>query len=344
MQFFLKESLTEGEKSRLNTFISINQHGNLYQNPYWPSIFENNLFTQFLYFWGEQSGNIRVSALIHRHRVPGVGWAKDTVSRGPVCANVNDLSDSIIHLVNLLKAKGSISLQLNPYWSYPEAKEVENVLSALDFTPLPLDKGLHSHTLVIDLQKNEKDIYNGFRRFTRERIKKAEKMGMEVTPVENESEIQEYCQLYNKLANEKRLKLHPESYFVRLWHTFLKDKTNGIFLVTRYEHEIVSGLIVLKHNTRAVATFSASEHHKFPKVPKSQPNHWHAIKWAKENKCALYDLGGYLPNAPEGSPLSGVNQFKIGFSKNQEDLVREHERIFYPMRYRLLSTIEEKLR
>jgi lipid II:glycine glycyltransferase (peptidoglycan interpeptide bridge formation enzyme) len=125
-----------------------------------------------------------------------------------------------------------------------------------------------------------------------------------------------------------------------LWHTFLERKANGIFLLTRYEQEIVSGLIVLKHNNRAVATFSASEHQKFPKLPKSQPNHWHAILWAKENQCKVYDLGGYLPNAPEGSPLDGVNKFKIGFSKQQEDLVSEHEIIFSPTKYQFLSKME----
>jgi lipid II:glycine glycyltransferase (peptidoglycan interpeptide bridge formation enzyme) len=344
MQYFLKESLSEQEKERMSSFVKNNPYGNLYQHPLWPSIFDTKQLTPFMYFWGEESGNIKVSALIHRHRLPVLGWAKDTISRGPVCANANDLHESITYLIKLLKAKGSTSLQMNPYWPYPEAEEVETMLSALGFSALPATSGLHSHTLVVDLQKSERDIIKGFRRFTRERLKKAEKMGMSVCHVQNEIEIHTFWKLYNKLASDKQIKIHSENYFIRLWHTFLKNKTNGIFLITYYEQEIVSGLIVMKHNNRAVATFSASEHQKFPKAPKSQPNHWHAMIWAKENKCMLYDLGGYLPNAPEGSPLEGVNQFKIGFSKHQEDLVREHEIIFYPTKYQFLSRIEDIVR
>lgn len=347
MQYFLKDALTEKEESLLCSYISNNEHGNLYQDPHWPSIFELNRFTQILYFWGEQSGEIKVSALVHRHKVPLIGWAKDTVSRGPVCSDANDLHDSICNLIKLLKAKGSISLQLNPYWSFPQAKEVENILSSFGFAPLPLDKGLHSHTLVINLQQSENEIYKSFRRFTREKLKKAAKLGMEVTPVENESEIQVFCKYYNKLASEKQFKLLPESFFIRLWYTYLKDQSNGVFLITRYDNKIISGLIVLRHNSRAVATFSASDDEGFPKIPKSQPNHWQAVKWAKENNCTLYDLGGFLPGAPEGSPLYGVNQFKIGFSKKQDDLVREHQRIFSPVRYRLLlkmiATLKHKI-
>jgi lipid II:glycine glycyltransferase (peptidoglycan interpeptide bridge formation enzyme) len=344
MQYFLKESLSEQEKERLRAFVINNPYGNLYQHPLWPSICESNRITPFWYFWGEESGNIRVSALIRRHRLPVLGWTKDTITRGPVCANVKDLHESIPYLVSLLKAKGSTSLQLNPYWPYPKAEEIENILSTLGFSVLPATEGLHCHTLVVDLQKTEKEIFKGFRRFTRDKIKKAEKMGMIVSPVKNESEVHTFWQLFNRLAIEKQIKNLSESYFVRLWHTFLEDKSNGIFLLTHYEQEIVSGLIVLKHNKRAVATFSASEHQKFPKAPKSQPNHWQAILWAKENGCLLYDLGGYLPNAPEGSPLEGVNQFKIGFSKHQEDLVHEHESIFYPAKYRFLSRIENTVK
>jgi lipid II:glycine glycyltransferase (peptidoglycan interpeptide bridge formation enzyme) len=340
VQYFLKETLNDDEKKRLSTFVTNNRYGNLYQHPAWTGIADNTRITQFIYFWGEESGNIKVSALINRHRLPVLGWTKDTIRRGPVCDNSNILRDSITHLVQLLKAKGSTSLQLNPYWPYPEANAVEKTLQAQGFSELPATKGLHKHTLIIDLQKSEKEIYKGFRRFTRERIKKAEKLGMTVRPVQNESEVKSFSLLFNKLATDKQIRNLSEKYFVRLWHAFLKDKTNGIFLITRYEEEIVSGLIVLRHNTRAVATFSASENQKYLKIPKSQPNHWHAILWAKENKCNVYDLGGYLPNAPEGSSLEGVNQFKIGFSKQQEDLVGEHESIFYQKKYQFLSKIE----
>jgi lipid II:glycine glycyltransferase (peptidoglycan interpeptide bridge formation enzyme) len=344
MQYYLKKGLNEQEKERLSSFVKKNPYGNLYQHPLWPSTFNTNTLMPFLYFWGEESGDIKVSALIRRHRVPVLGWAKDTISRGPVCANANVLNESISYLVNILKAKGSTSLKMNPYWSYPEAKEVENVLSTLGFSALPPSSGLHSHTLIVDLQKSENDIYKSFRRFTRERLKKAEKIGMTVSSVQNEDEVHEFWKLYNKLATEKQLRNISENYFIRLWHTFLEQKTNGIFLITRYEQEIVSGLIVMKHNNRAVATISASEHQKFPKAPKSQPNHWHAILWAKNNKCTLYDLGGYLPNAPKGSPLDGVNQFKIGFSKLQDHLICEHENIFHPTKYRFLSRIEDMVR
>ena len=75
-------------------------------------------------------------------------------------------------------------------------------------------------------------------------------------------------------------------------------------------------------------------------MPKNQLNHWQAIQWAKQQGCDVYDLGGYLPDASEGTPVYGINQFKLGFSKKQTHFVRVFERIFSPNRYRLISWME----
>jgi lipid II:glycine glycyltransferase (peptidoglycan interpeptide bridge formation enzyme) len=194
--------------------------------------------------------------------------------------------------------------------------------------------------LVIDLNQNKEDIFKGFRRFTRQRISKAYRSGIEVTTADNENDIHAFWKLYNALALEKQMRQIPELFFIKLWRNLIKDKENGVFLIARYQNEIVSGLIVLKHNTRAVAHYSASESKRFSKLAKSQATHWEAIQWAKQNHCAVYDLGGYLPGASEGSPLYGVNQFKRGFSKKRQDYVRNHLVIISPVRYRLLSWLE----
>ena len=340
MRYFLQKVLSNKTLSDLSNFIENHQHGHLFQHPSWTVIQKSSPLLPFLYFWGEESGKIRIAALIRRHRLPGLGWAKDSISRGPVCDDQEVLQEGILNLITLLKKKGSVSIQLNPFWPQPEADLIEKKLSSAGFSPLPLEQGLYSSTLIIDLNQDEEEIFRGFRRFTRQKINKAYKNGLEVAPANNENDIHVFWELYDKLAVEKHMRQIPELFFIKLWRTLIENKDKGVFLITRYQDEIVSGLLVLKHNARAIAHYSASEFQKFPKLAKSQPTHWEAIKWAKTNQCTVYDLGGYQPGALEGSPLYGVNQFKRGFSKKQEEFVRDHLYIISPARYRLLSWLE----
>jgi len=259
MRYFLQKDLSRETLSDLSNFIENHQYGHLFQHPSWTTIQRSRPHLPFLFFWGEESGKIRIAALIRRHRLPGLGWAKDMIGRGPVSDDKEVLKEGILNLVGLLKKKGSVSIQLNPFWPQPEVDPIEKYLATLGFTPLPLTQGHYSSTLIIDLSQNEKDIFRGFRRFTRQRIKKAYKSGLEVTLADSENDIHAFWDLYDTLAVEKHMKRYSESYFMKLWRNLIKDKDSGVFLITRYQGEIVSGLIVLLHNTRAVAHYSASK-------------------------------------------------------------------------------------
>jgi lipid II:glycine glycyltransferase (peptidoglycan interpeptide bridge formation enzyme) len=78
---------------------------------------------------------------------------------------------------------------------------------------------------------------------------------------------------------------------------------------------------------------------RWPDLPKHHSCVWEAVKWAKARGCTAYDLGGYLPEAAEGSQVANVNQFKLGFTKTQVDLVREHQRVFNLSRQWLLTRL-----
>ena len=340
MRYFLRDYLTTEESERLGRFVIENPHGNWFQHPTWERVEGGSSLTRSVYFWAEEAGEIKASALVRRHRLPGLGWAKDTVDRGPVCADPDVLREAILELTRLLQAKRSVSLKLNPYWQQPAAAQVEADLAAMGFRPLPTGRGVHSTTLVIDLAPDEQDILRGFRRSTRRAIAKAEAMGVSVAPAKDELDIQAFCLLHKKMAVAKSLRPIDQDYLIRLWRELLIGEEHGIFHVARYQGEIIYGAISLKHGTRLVGAHAASEPQKFPKVPKCHLAYWRGIQWAKEQGCAVYDLGGYLPDAPEGSPLYNINRTKRGFSRKQVHLVREHERVFSPHRYRLLSWLQ----
>jgi lipid II:glycine glycyltransferase (peptidoglycan interpeptide bridge formation enzyme) len=340
MRFFLRERLTVEQSKRLNRYVAENPYGSLFQQPRWAPVQGETRFTPYVFFWAEEAGEIAASALVRRHKLPRLRWAKDTVMRGPVCSSHTILSEAISELARALQTIGSASLKLNPYWQQPAAMQLEADLAAMGFHPLPAGPGPHSTTLLIDLAPDEQKILQRFRKATRHAIKRAEAMAVTVAPIKDESEIRVFCSLYQKMAVARSFQPLGLNFLVRLWREILAGERDGLFLVAHYREEIVSGLVTLKHGTRAVASYAASELRRFPEVPKTHLPYWRAIQWAKEVGCAVFDLGGYVPDVPEDSPFYGINQFKRGLSTTQVNLVREHERIFSPYPHRLLSWME----
>ena len=340
MLYILKENPTREEKERLKFFVRENSKGNLFQDPVWVKIQGHSLLKSFLYYWVEEEDKIMASALIRRHVVPGVNWSNDIIVRGPVCSDPEILKLATKDLIFKLRSKGTVSLKVNPYWENTMVDRVEKDLSEIGMQPIINSDSQHSVTLVIDLSLDKKQIFRSFRNFTRQRIRRAEQLGVQVTPVKNESEILKFCLIYKEMAKVKSINPISSEYLVRMWFELLKNEKDGIFLVAKYNGEIISGIVVLRHGCRAVYTYGTSILHKYPEVPKNQLTHWLAIQWAKEKGCSIYDLGGYLPDAREGTSKYGINQFKLGFSKNKERLVREHILTFSPVRYYIISQLE----
>jgi lipid II:glycine glycyltransferase (peptidoglycan interpeptide bridge formation enzyme) len=339
MNFLLRDQLTGEEARVLGEFVQRNPHCHLFQHPDWTWVSGRTRQSKRLYFWAEEEGQVKVSALVNRTQMPGLRWARDSVERGPVGADPALLRLATAELARQLQARGSVSLTVNPYWTLPEAEGIEADLMSMGFRPFLRRNGPHAHSLVIDLTPGEEEIARSFRKGTRAKIRKAESMGLAVSPAQCEEDIAAFYRLYKLAAALRGYESLDFGYLMRLWQRFLADQEHGICLIARYQGEVVSADIVLKHGTRAEDTHGPSRLDRWPDLPKNHRCVWEAVKWAKARGCKAYDLGGYLPEATEGSQVAGVNQFKMGFSSTRVDLVGEHRCVFNPTGHQLLTKL-----
>lgn len=77
-----------------------------------------------------------------------------------------------------------------------------------------------------------------------------------------------------------------------------------------FENKMIAGAVIKIGEDRITLFLNASEHEHL----KYQPNnllYWSIIKWGKENKFKIFDLGGYQLNAKEGAKLYEINRFKL---------------------------------
>lgn len=339
MEYHFCDQLTADQASAWGAFLETSGHGHLRQHPAWVRVSGKTRRGLYWYFWGEEGGQIRVTALVRRLVLPALGWAQDWVERGPVCDDPDLLMESTGRLCGHLQRTGGVDLIVNPYWWAPDVERVEAGLSSLGFAPWGRPGGPHDHTLVIDLTPAEEEIRMSFRKAIRHALRRAEELGLEVTPARDEQDMDAFWLAFRQMAEQKHIGALENEYLMRLWHELLSDQSRGLCLIARYQGEVVAGNIVLRHGHRVEELHSPSLPGKFSDVPKKHLCVWEAIRWARAQGCTIYDLAGYTPDAAEGSALAGINQFKMGFSKTAVTLVREHRYIADPGRTDILLRI-----
>ena len=343
MDYYLVAQLTREQVAALSAFVESSTHCHLQQHPDWVSVSGKTLPRQYLYFWGQQGDTIKVSALVRHMRLPGLGWSLDSVERGPVCDDAALLIEATQRLSAMLRAWGSGSLTVNPFWTQSEAVAIEAGLVRLGFQVVERDSSPHHHSLVIDLRQSEEEIFASFRKSTRHALRRSEQMGVVVTPARDETDVETFWQLYQHSARLKGLQPMERDYALRLWQRFVADPRYGRLFLARHQGELISADLVLRHGYRVEETYGPSRTDILPDVPKNYLCVWEAIKWARARGCSVFDLGGYAADATPGSPLASVNDFKLGFSKTIIQLVREHQLIMRPAIHHLL-TLGHRLR
>lgn len=179
-------------------------------------------------------------------------------------------------------------------------------------------------TLVIDLQKDETDIFNDISKNTKAKIKRAMKEPFSFSFIcsPTDKEIDEFAAFFNAFAKAKHIRpCHPE----RL--KALRDK-NG-FMITKMErrNSPISYHGYLCDGQRAIMLYSASERIGLNSADQNEIGranrylHWKSILAFKEKGYSCYDFCGLFLDEKDKTE-KGINHFKRGFGGCEVDEVK----------------------
>ncbi|MFK2825933.1 peptidoglycan bridge formation glycyltransferase FemA/FemB family protein [Bacillus sp. B190/17] len=176
-------------------------------------------------------------------------------------------------------------------------------------------------TLVIDLRKQEDDIFHDFHKNTRYKINRAIREGLTYDEINHPSdqEIQEFAQFFNKFARAKKiLPCLPDKI------KSLRDKNAFTITMVKYENKPLCCHGYIFDGQRSIMLYSASlrtgkdssERNLIGRA--NRLLHWKSILSFKEKGGTWYDFCGLSldPNDKEGQ---GINQFKKGFGGFEAD-------------------------
>lgn len=262
-----------------------------------------------LHEWGELQIGLgarphRIAALDDRGRLIGVLQLLifDTgrrvfayVPRGPVCdAGDENLVELLTDAASMIgNAAGAEFIRLEPQWTFDA--ELAARLQNRGWVETPQSIML-PRTILVTLHPDLDATWSAFRSNTRNRIRLAEKLGVQVRPG-GDDDLPAFMRLAEETAARHGLRRDSRQYELA-WRHF-GSSGNLYFALASAEGQDLAAVMVFACGVNATYVWGASA--GSAEARRFNPNqllHWTAMRWAHAQGCRAYDFHG-IPDYDE---------------------------------------------
>jgi peptidoglycan pentaglycine glycine transferase (the first glycine) len=211
-------------------------------------------------------------------------------------------------------------------------------LHASSFLPSP-QHIQPSGTLVVDLSRDEEEIFNSMKPKTRYNIRLAGRKGVNV---HTSSDIEGFYRLMNVTGQRKEFNVHSLDYYQQAYELFHPAGKCELFTAD-FQGQILAAVMIFLQGKQAYYLYGASSNEQRSRKP-TYPLQWEAIRWAHNKGCNEYDMWGIPDDIQESSEtedderedgLWGVYRFKRGFGGSIKHAISPMDRVYIPLIYKL---------
>jgi len=159
--------------------------------------------------------------------------------------------------------------------------------------------------------RTEDDLLAGMNQQWRRNIKKAQKMGVEVT-IGGRKDIESFVRIYAETAERDDFTPRPLSYFERMWDALTAEEPDRLVLyLAHHEGDLVAATTMVRVGEHAWYSYGASTTAKRD-VRGSNAIQWQMIRDAKAAGATIYDMRGITETLDPDDSHVGLIQFKVG--------------------------------
>ncbi|MCW2800576.1 MAG: peptidoglycan bridge formation protein FemAB [Aeromicrobium sp.] len=157
----------------------------------------------------------------------------------------------------------------------------------------------------------DEDVLAGMNQLWRRNIKKATKLGVDVT-VGGRADLADFHRIYAETAERDHFTPRPLSYFERMWDALTAEESDRLVLyLAHHEGDLVAATTMVRVGEHAWYSYGASTTAK-REVRGSNAIQWQMIRDALAAGATIYDMRGITETLdPEDSHV-GLIQFKVG--------------------------------
>lgn len=152
-------------------------------------------------------------------------------------------------------------------------------------------------TILIDLTKDEKELWNNLKDDAKRYLKKSFKQGL---VFEESKNWEDFYPIYEKVAIFGKIKPKPLEEL---------KKGNYNLLAVKYESKLIGGIAIDFKDNIPYMMINAIDS-DFYNTRAGYFVYWNMILWAKKSGYNILDLGGYQLNSKPNDKLYNINQFK----------------------------------
>jgi vancomycin resistance protein VanK len=186
--------------------------------------------------------------------------------------------------------------------------------------------------------RTEDDVLAGMNQLWRRNIKKAAKLGVEVTASADADDLKAFHDLYVHTAERDHFTPRPLSYFRTMLDTLGAESPDRIRLwFARHESDLVAATIAIRVGAHAWYSYGASSTEKRD-VRGSNAIQWEMIRDAIAAGADVYDLRGITDTLDPDDPHVGLIQFKVGLGGEAVEYAGEWDLPLNRLLYKAFDT------
>jgi peptidoglycan pentaglycine glycine transferase (the first glycine) len=335
----------------------------IWQTWQWGEIKQQTGWTPVPRVWRSPSGQVQAAALVLERTIRpakfGAALRVLYVPRGPVMdwSDVALRGQVLADLQTLARQHGAIFIKIDP-----EVILGRGIPSAEDDCVEPIgakvqadlqqhgwiysqDQIQFRNTVWLDLSGSEEDWLARMKQKTRYNLRLAQKKGVSVREVGEES-FSDLYRMYAETSVRDGFVIRPQEYYARVWRTY-RQAGMAVCLMAEAEGQPVAGLILMHFAGKAWYLYGMSTQAHRERMP-NYLLQWEAMRIAKMNNCLQYDLWGAPDIFDESDSMWGVFRFKEGLGGRVVRTLGAWDytpnRLFYQIYTRLVPRLLDVLR
>lgn len=299
------------------------------QDPDFASV-ERMLGHVIVFAVGRRAGQICAVGLFscHRHPVfPGC-FADVFCLSGPVGNRIEDIADLLDGLTRQRVFRHTGRFRVTPYWFESDAAELAFNLRESGWTIT--DPEPSRPTGLIDLQRSHDEITQSFSTSARREIRRAERQGVQLFRITDQSGAAEFFDSLNRLRHRRGLRPRDRSCFLDHFQLIHAPGDLGVLISAFHGGDFLGGLLLYRSTSHAMARHFTTEPERLHDLANLRiaPLIWReAMFWAKSRGCVMFDVCGYHPDILQGDPMYAVNKYKTEFAPVPVMRLAEHGKV-----------------
>lgn len=314
----------------------------LQTNPYDSEVYQTKAFAAIksdkgwrseYWIYETKSGPVYALALIRK--LPGLGRIV-YIPRGPSVTDPKQWSE--ICSINRQQLTDVIAVKMEPPILAEKLKVVRKDLKKVGDI-----QGSVVNTVVINLDRNEDELWNSFRQRTRRAIRGGRREQLKISEgAFSPKNVDLMWELYRGTATRAKLKIRPKSYYENFWREYIeRDQGRFFFAWEPGGKRPIAGLFVCYVGNRALYKDGGSNRNT--KAHFSHLLQWETMVYLKQRGIRYYDLGGTPPNSRLSDPshrLHTLATFKLSFGAPVIEHIGAYDQILHPSAYKRWRLVE----